>query len=196
MLDATTAVEDRTFWENQGFDLQSTVFATIADLTNAADRGGASSITQQLVRARLLPRELFEPGADIYTCKAKEIIQATKLTQAFPGEAGKQRIITAYLNRIPYGHNAYGFAAAARVYFGEAHEGELTLSQVALLAGLPQSPSVLDPYRYLSRSPRHARASPTSGSPPASTRSTPQDAPSPPRTAASRRPRSSGATSS
>ena len=100
VLDATTAVEDRTFWENQGFDLQSTVFATIADLTNAADRGGASSITQQLVRARLLPKDLFAPGADIYTRKAKEIIQAAKLTQAFPGEKGKQRIITAYLNQI------------------------------------------------------------------------------------------------
>jgi membrane peptidoglycan carboxypeptidase len=52
ILDATTAVEDRTFWQNQGFDIQSTVFATIADLTKAADRGGASSITQQLVRAQ------------------------------------------------------------------------------------------------------------------------------------------------
>lgn len=147
VLDATTAVEDRTFWQNQGFDLQSTVFATIADLTKAADRGGASSITQQLVRARLLPKDLFKPGADIYTRKAKEIVQATKLTAAFPGERGKERIITAYLNQIPYGHNAYGIAAAARVYFGKSMS-KLTLSEVALLAGLPQSPSVLDPYRY------------------------------------------------
>jgi len=147
VLDATTAVEDRTFWENQGFDLQSTVFATLADLTKAADRGGASSITQQLVRARLLPKDLFEPGADIYTRKAKEIIQAAKLTAAFPGERGKERIITAYLNQIPYGHNAYGISAAAQVYFGKSM-AKLSLSQVALLAGLPQSPSVLDPYRY------------------------------------------------
>ncbi len=147
VLDATTAVEDRTFWENQGFDLQSTVFATLADLTKAADRGGASSITQQLVRARLLPKYLFEPGSDVYLRKAKEIIQAAKLTAAFPGEEGKQRIITAYLNQIPYGHNAYGVAAASQVYFGKAM-AKLTLSEVALLAGLPQSPSVLDPYRY------------------------------------------------
>lgn len=156
VLDATTAVEDRTFWENQGFDLQSTVFATIADLTKAADRGGASSITQQLVRARLLPKDLFAPGADIYVRKAKEIIQATRLTEAFPGEEGKQRIITAYLNQIPYGHNAYGIAAAANVYFGK-RMSELTLSEVALLAGLPQSPSVLDPYRYAKTTTRKGK---------------------------------------
>ncbi len=156
ILDATTAVEDRTFWQNQGFDLQSTVFATLADLTKAADRGGASSITQQLVRARLLPKDLFAPGADIYTRKAKEIIQATRLTQAFPGERGKERIITAYLNQIPYGHNAYGIAAAARVYFGESM-ADLSLSQVALLAGLPQSPSVLDPYRYAKTTTRKGK---------------------------------------
>jgi peptidoglycan glycosyltransferase len=156
VLDATTAVEDRTFWENQGFDLQSTVFATIADLTNAADRGGASSITQQIVRARLLPKDLFAPGADIYLRKAKEIIQATKLTQAFPGERGKERIVTAYLNQIPYGHNAYGVAAAARVYFGKSMSG-LSLSEVALLAGLPQSPSVLDPYRYAKTTTRKGK---------------------------------------
>lgn len=157
VLDATTAVEDRTFWENQGFDLQSTVFATIADLTKTADRGGASSITQQLVRARLLPKDLFLPGSDIYTRKAKEIIQASKLTSAFPGERGKERIITAYLNQIPYGHNAYGVAAAANVYFGE-RMADLSLSQVALLAGLPQSPSVLDPYRYAKTTTRKGKA--------------------------------------
>ena len=88
-------------------------------MTGAADRGGASTITQQLVRARLLPKELLAPGADLYERKAKEIIQSAKLTAAFPGEAGKQQIITAYLNQIFYGHNAYGIAAAAQAYFGK-----------------------------------------------------------------------------
>ncbi len=148
VLDATTAVEDRTFWENQGYDLQSTVFATLADITGAADRGGASTITQQLVRARLLPKELLAPGSDLYVRKAKEIIQSAKLTAAYPGELGKQKIITAYLNQIFYGHNAYGIAAAAKAYFGTTMSG-LTLGQAALLAGLPQSPSILDPYRSL-----------------------------------------------
>ncbi len=146
VLDATTAVEDRTFWENQGYDLQSTVFASLANVTGAADRGGASTITQQLVRAVLLPKALLAPGADLYERKAKELIQSAKLTEAFPGVAGKQRIITAYLNQIFYGHNAYGIAAAAKTYFGESMD-KLTLGQAALLAGLPQNPTNLDLYR-------------------------------------------------
>ena len=90
VLDATTAVEDRTFWENQGFDLQSTVFATIADLTNAADRGGASSITQYSWCGRAsCSRICSSRGPDIYTRKAKEIIQATALTQAFPARRAR-----------------------------------------------------------------------------------------------------------
>jgi membrane peptidoglycan carboxypeptidase len=79
------------------------------------------------------------------------------LTDAFPGEAGKERIITAYLNQIPYGHNAYGISAAGQVYFGKPMD-KLSLGQVALLAGLPQSPSVLDPYRYAKTTNRKGKA--------------------------------------
>ena len=140
-------VEDRSFWENEGYDLQSTVFATLASVTGAADRGGASTITQQLVRAVLLPKALLEPGADLYERKAKELIQSAKLTAANPGVEGKQRIITAYLNQIFYGNNAYGIAAAAQSYFGK-DMSKLTLAQAALLAGLPQSPAILNPFRY------------------------------------------------
>ena len=80
--------------------------------------------------------------------KAKEIIQAMRLTDAFPGEAGKEQIITAYLNEIFYGHGAYGIAAAAQIYFGVDDLAKLTPAQAALLAGLPKSPSTLDPYRF------------------------------------------------
>ena len=76
-----------------------------------------------------------------------EIIQAFKLTQAFPGEQGKKDIITAYLNEIYYGQNAYGIAAAADVYFGK-DLGELTVAEAALLAGIPQRPAEWDPYKY------------------------------------------------
>jgi membrane peptidoglycan carboxypeptidase len=100
------------------------------------------------VRARLLPPSATEPGADRYVRKAKELIQASRLTEAFPGEDGKKRIITAYLNEIFYGHDAYGIAAAAQVYFGITDLKKLTPAQAALLAGLPQSPSLLDPYLY------------------------------------------------
>ena len=70
------------------------------------------------------------------------------LTQAFPGQTGKQQIITAYLNQVFYGHDAYGIAAAAQIYFGISKLSELTPAQAALLAALPKSPSSLDPYRY------------------------------------------------
>ena len=158
VLDATTSVEDRSFWENQGIDLVATLSALAQEVSGGSDRGGGSTITQQLVRARLLPRDLVTDPDRLYERKAKEIIQSYKLTQAFPGEEGKERIITAYLNQIFYGHNAYGIKAAAEVYFGakltcdeeQKNKGckQLTLGQAALLAGLPQSPSILDPYRF------------------------------------------------
>ncbi|HEY8987422.1 MAG TPA: transglycosylase domain-containing protein, partial [Candidatus Limnocylindrales bacterium] len=147
VLDATTTAEDRTFWENGGFDPAAIVSAAAGNASSGADRG-ASTITQQLVRARLLPQDVVAPGADRYLRKAKELIQSARLTGAYPGETGKQKIITAYLNEIFYGHDAYGLAAAARIYFGVGDLSKLTIAQAALLAGLPKSPSNFDPYRY------------------------------------------------
>jgi penicillin-binding protein 1A len=95
----------------------------------------------------LLPRAVID-GASRYERKALEIIQASRLTAAFPGEAGKQQIIAAYLNEIYYGHEAYGIAAAAEIYFGVSDLSKLTPAQAALLAGLPKAPSTYDPYRY------------------------------------------------
>ena len=137
--DATTTAEDRTFWENDGFDVTAMVAAAVE--TAQGDGRGASTITQQLVRARLLPADVIEPGGDVYLRKAKEVIQSARLTAAFPGQTGKQQILTAYLNQIFYGHDAYGIAAAAKVYFGVSDLAKLTPAQAALLAALPQSPS-------------------------------------------------------
>ncbi|MEX2011231.1 MAG: transglycosylase domain-containing protein [Chloroflexota bacterium] len=147
ILDATTAAEDRTFWENDGYD-PAAILSAVAENAQGQSERGASTITQQLVRARLLPDEYTQPGADRYMRKAKEIIQSARLTEAFPGEAGKEQIITAYLNEIFYGHDAYGVAAAARIYFGVTDLAELTPAQAALLAALPKSPTTLDPYRF------------------------------------------------
>jgi penicillin-binding protein 1A len=153
VLDTTTAVEDGTFWENPGIDMAATLNALAQEAAGGSERGGASTITQQLVRARLLPADVTaqdDTQEGLYIRKAKEIIQAYKLTQAFPGEEGKKAIITAYLNEIFYGQNAYGIAAAADVYFGK-ELSELTIAESALLAGIPQAPSVLDPYKYAKR---------------------------------------------
>ncbi len=99
----------------------------------------------------MLPDELIAEGADAYQRKVAEIIQAARVTGAFPGEAGKRRIITAYLNQNFYGHDAYGIASAASTYFGVTDLSKLTPAQAALLAGLPKSPSTLDPYLYATR---------------------------------------------
>jgi membrane peptidoglycan carboxypeptidase len=147
VLDATTTAEDRTFWENSGFD-PAAILSAVADNAAGTSARGASTITQQLVRARLLPEEVIAPGANRYLRKAKELIQSSRLTAAYPGEAGKETIVTAYLNEIFYGHDAYGIAAAARIYFGVSDLSKLTPAQAALLAGLPKSPSTFDPYRY------------------------------------------------
>jgi membrane peptidoglycan carboxypeptidase len=150
VLDATTTAEDRTFWDNSGIDVPALVSAVAENASGTSDRG-ASTITQQLVRARLLPDDVVGLGSDRYVRKIKEIIQSLRLNDTFPGEAGKERVITAYLNQIFYGHGAYGIAAAADIYFGVHDLADLTPSQAALLAALPKSPTTLDPYRFAKR---------------------------------------------
>ena len=164
ILDATTSAEDRTFWQNAGVDVPALVSAVAENASGASDRG-ASTITQQLVRARLLPEDVVQAGADRYVRKVKEIIQALRVNEAYPGESGKERVITAYLNEIFYGHGAYGIAAAAEIYFGVHDLSKLTIAQAALLAGLPKSPTTLDPYRYAKRD-KKGRLVVAPGSPP------------------------------
>jgi membrane peptidoglycan carboxypeptidase len=139
ILDATTAIEDKDFWSNPGFDFAGFVSATI-DTINGRPRGG-STITQQLVRARLLPPSAFEGSRE--ERKIREIIQSLRLTQAYPGDAGKQQIITAYLNQNFYGNQSYGVKAAAKTYFGKELK-DLTLAEDAILAAIPQSPTKFD----------------------------------------------------
>jgi len=141
VIDATTSVEDKTFWDNAGFDPAGIISAGLDTLSGNAR--GASTITQQLVRNRLLPESAF---TSTYERKIREIIQSIRLTQAFSGEGqdGKQLIITAYLNDNFYGNNSYGVAAAARSYWGITDLRKLTLAQAAILAGIPQSPTSYD----------------------------------------------------
>jgi membrane peptidoglycan carboxypeptidase len=139
VIDATTAIEDKDFWSNPGFDFGGFVSAAV-DTLNGRPRGG-STITQQLVRQRLLPESAFAGSRE--ERKIREIIQSLRLTQAFPGIEGKQQIITAYLNQNFYGNQSYGIAAAAQTYFGKDLK-DLTLAQDAILAAIPQSPTKFD----------------------------------------------------
>jgi peptidoglycan glycosyltransferase len=141
LMDATTAVEDGSFWNNAGFDTVGIVAAGIDSLRGHPR--GASTITQQLVRQRLLT----DNGAAVTdlsaTRKLREIIQSIRVTEAYQGVKGKQRIMAAYLNQNYYGNESYGVAAAARGYFGKDLK-DITLAQAAILAALPKSPSTYD----------------------------------------------------
>ncbi len=139
IIDATTAIEDKDFWTNAGFDPIGIVSAGLDTIVGRPR--GASTITQQLVRARLLPADAFQGST--YERKIREIIQSVRLTQAYPGEKGKQEIITAYLNQNFYGNQSYGIQAAAKSYFGKTL-AQLTLAQNAILAAIPQSPTKFD----------------------------------------------------
>jgi membrane peptidoglycan carboxypeptidase len=139
MIDATTAVEDKDYWTNPGFDIGAVVSAGLD--TIAGRPRGASTITQQLVRARLLPPDAFQ--GSVYDRKIREIIQSIRLTQAYPGEDGKKKIMEAYLNQNFYGNQSYGVKAAAFSYFGKDLP-DLTLAQFAVIAAIPQSPTKFD----------------------------------------------------
>ena len=141
LLDATTAVEDKTFWDNAGFDPVGIVAAGIDAIRG--DARGASTITQQLVRARLLDGKLVQDSDRTIERKLKEIVQSIRLTQAFPGVDGKKQIITAYLNQNYYGNQTYGVKAAVRKYFGKELQ-DITPAEAAIIAALPKSPSNYD----------------------------------------------------
>ncbi|MFO1540164.1 MAG: transglycosylase domain-containing protein, partial [Chloroflexota bacterium] len=140
VIDVTTAIEDKTFWTNTGFDPVGIVSAAIDSLRGNAR--GASTITQQLVRQRLLPPEVIA-SAGLAERKVRELIQSVRVTGAYPGREGKEKVIAAYLNQNFYGNNAYGIRTAARVYFRKSLD-ELTIAEAAILAAIPQSPSTFD----------------------------------------------------
>ena len=137
VIDATTSVEDKTFWSNSGFD-PAGILSAVRD-TLAGEQRGASTITQQLVRARLLdPALVADPNRKVER-KIKEIIESIRLTQTL----SKQQIMQDYLNSNFYGNNSYGIAAAAKSYFGVSLN-KLTLAQAVILAAIPQSPTDYD----------------------------------------------------
>ncbi|HSH79205.1 MAG TPA: transglycosylase domain-containing protein, partial [Herpetosiphonaceae bacterium] len=133
---ATVAVEDADFFTNPGVDLRGIVRALYLNREGEVLSGG-STITQQLVRNVLLPEERTEQS---YRRKIREAILALHLSRQF----SKDQILAMYLNEIYYGNMAYGIEAAAQSYFGQSAR-TLTLPQAALLAGLPQSPTSLNP---------------------------------------------------
>ena len=140
-VDATVAIEDRTFWTNQGYDLQGISRAFYQFVILGGEIQGGSSITQQLVKNNLIAVERRVVGAgvdaDDYRRKIEELLLAHKLSQTYT----KEQILEWYLNSNFYGNLAYGLEAAARVYFDKP-ASQLTLPEAAMLAAIPQSPAL------------------------------------------------------
>ena len=135
MQQATIAIEDHSFWTNPGIDPGGIIRAFQVNMARGGVAQGGSTITQQLIKTRLLGDE------PTITRKIKEAILAVEATRTF----SKQEILEMYLSQIFYGNQSYGLKAAAKTYFGVADLNQLTLGQMALLAGLPQAPSEYDP---------------------------------------------------
>src|SRR3954451_1098368 len=134
MPKATVAIEDRRFYKHGGVDYKGIVRAAVKDLRAGKVVQGGSTITQQLVRNLYISRQRT------FKRKVKEACLAIKLAR----NKSKDWILGSYMNAVYYGNHAYGIEAAAQTYFSR-RASSLTLDQAALLAGLPQAPSVFDP---------------------------------------------------
>ncbi len=138
--DATVAIEDSRFYKHSGVDYQGIVRAAVRNAEAGKDVEGASTITQQLIR------NLYIGNEKTYTRKIRE----AKLAEELEDKHSKPWILNTYLNNVPYGtyggQAAIGVWAASKTYFNKA-PSELSLSQSALLAGLPQAPSEYSPVR-------------------------------------------------
>jgi len=135
LVNSTVSIEDDKFWEHGGFDLFAIGKAGLHEVFGIGAARGGSTITQQYIKNTFLSPERS------YLRKIKELILAVKLEHAY----SKEQILELYLNRIPYGNNAFGCQKAAQIYFGKTSK-DLNLAESAILASLPQAPSFYNPY--------------------------------------------------
>ena len=131
---ATIAIEDKEFYTHQGFSTWGMIRGLLRGITRGRAQGG-STLTQQLVKNVLLTNERSLPR------KFKELVLSLQIERKF----SKDEILQMYLNEAPYGGTAVGIAAASERYFG-IEPKDLTLTQSAILAGMPQAPSRYSPY--------------------------------------------------
>jgi membrane peptidoglycan carboxypeptidase len=134
MPKAVLAAEDRNFYNHGAVDPTSLARAAWVDVTSRSLNEGGSTITQQLVKIQLLTPEKS------FSRKVQEMVLAIALEQRY----SKDQILGMYLNRVYFGHGAYGVGAAARTYFNKDAK-DLTAAQSAFLAGMIQAPSAYDP---------------------------------------------------
>ena len=135
LLQAVISVEDTRFYKHKGFDLIGIARAVIVNVEAGEIQEGASTITQQTVK------NLFLTSDQTFTRKAEELILSMNMEDDFD----KDKILEIYLNVIYFGSNFYGIYDAAQGYFGK-EPADLTIAECAMLAGLPNAPSLLSPY--------------------------------------------------
>ncbi len=134
MKKAVLAIEDFRFYDHHGVDFISIVRAGLADILHGSAAQGASTITMQVAR------NFFLSSEKTYTRKLYEMLVAYRIEATLT----KDQILEVYMNQIFLGQRAYGFAAAARVYFGKDLK-DITVAEAAMLAGLPKAPSAYNP---------------------------------------------------
>lgn len=134
LQDAFLATEDSRFYDHHGLDPVGIARAIFVAVNNGGASQGASTITQQLARNFFLTPE------KTIIRKVREAVLAVEIENAL----SKQEILELYLNKIFLGYRSYGVAAAAQTYFGKNLD-ELTLSEMAVIAGLPKAPSTMNP---------------------------------------------------
>lgn len=134
LVEAILATEDRRFFEHSGVDLIGLARASVQLIRTGTKSQGGSTITMQVARNFLLTRKKS------FMRKFNEIMLAMQIDR----ELSKEKVLELYLNKIYFGNRAYGVAAAADVYYGKTLN-ELTLPEIAMLAGLPQAPSAHNP---------------------------------------------------
>jgi membrane peptidoglycan carboxypeptidase len=132
---ATIAIEDDQFYSHFGFDVPALVKVFLHEVFGIGPQRGGSTITQQLAK------QVFLSGERSYTRKFKELLLSIKLEWHY----SKDEILELYLNKIPYGNNAFGIEAAARTYFGKSAR-DVTIAEATILASIPVAPTRFSPY--------------------------------------------------
>ena len=138
LVQALIATEDKNFYKHKGYDLMGLTRSMIANVLAGHVVQGASTITQQLSRI------LFLSNEKTFTRKIKELQVAAQIEKTI----SKDKILEMYLNNVYLGSGAYGVKGAAKIYFNKDLK-QLTLPEMALIAGLPQAPSVYSPYHSI-----------------------------------------------
>lgn len=151
LKEATVAIEDRDFYKHGGVSATGLLRAVINNIQGGSTQGG-STLTQQLVKQVFFADEAYQRGLAGIPRKIKEVILSIEVERMY----NKDQILTLYLNESPYGGRRNGAESGAQTYFGKSAK-DLTIPEAALLAAIPQDPTLFNPYNISGHSALIAR---------------------------------------